>query len=62
MELILRKQKRNMAKEKQKNKPSCDKCGSLFGYSRIKTNEWVCRVCGNVQVLDKSKKQKKKEK
>lgn len=29
----------------------CERCGSNFGYVRIKTHEWVCRRCQNIQKL-----------
>ena len=29
-------------------KHRCVKCGSLFGYLRIKDKTWVCRSCGNM--------------
>ena len=29
-------------------KNRCPKCNSSFGYIRLKTKEWICRNCGNV--------------
>lgn len=34
-------------------KPKCQKCKSRNGYVRISTNEFVCRVCGTITLLDK---------
>ena len=39
---------KEVEKEKEKQKHRCIKCGSLFGYLRIKEKAWVCRICGNV--------------
>jgi len=38
-------EKKGVIKEE---KHRCVKCGSLFGYLRIKEKAWVCRTCGNV--------------
>lgn len=38
-------------KEKQENKPEkhkCVKCGSKFGYLRIRDKSWQCRTCGKL--------------
>ena len=35
-------------KEELVEKHRCKKCGSLFGYLRIKDEEWQCRTCGYV--------------
>ena len=29
-------------------KNRCPKCNSTFGYLRLKTKEWCCRNCGNI--------------
>jgi len=34
--------------KKEDEKHRCIKCGSLFGYLRIKDKTWVCRSCGNI--------------
>ena len=36
-------EKKEVIKEE---KHRCVKCGSLFGYLRIKEKAWVCRTCG----------------
>jgi len=36
--------------EKKEEKHRCSKCGSLFGYFRIKDGAWQCRTC---KYLDK---------
>lgn len=33
-------------KEVPKEKIRCKKCGSYFGYLRIKDKTWQCRSCG----------------
>ncbi len=33
-------------------KKECDKCGSKLVYVRIKTNELVCRGCGNIKKMN----------
>lgn len=36
-------------KQEKQNNPKCSKCGSGFGYIQIKTGNWVCRSCGNIE-------------
>ena len=43
----MEKQKEVEKKEKHK----CIKCGSSFGYLRIKEKKWVCRSCGYVDPM-----------
>lgn len=40
-------------------KPKCEECGSGQVYFRLSTNELVCRLCGNIQEIKKTKKEKK---
>ncbi len=35
----------------------CSKCNSVMGYLRIKTKEWVCRVCGNIEKIEITEKE-----
>jgi ribosomal protein L37AE/L43A len=43
-------------KDKTKT-PKCKNpnCRSNFGYFRLTTGEWVCRICGNVYVVEVKK-------
>lgn len=54
-----KQQRKNKPRKNPRNKTTCEKCGSLFGYIRLRSNEWVCRSCGHVQINDKTKKEKK---
>ena len=40
-----------------KKELKCDNCGSKFFYIRIKTNEKVCRKCGQIQKLEKEEEE-----
>lgn len=42
--------------EKQAKIPKCNKCGSGFGYIQIKTGNWVCRNCGNIEKVKRENK------
>lgn len=42
---------------KEKNKPTCQKCGSGQVYIRFTTNELVCRLCGNIQKIGEENKE-----
>lgn len=35
---------------------TCKKCGSKFGYVRLKKKEWICRTCGEVSEIKTIKK------
>lgn len=39
-------------KTENDNKIKCSKCGSSFGYLRIKDKTWVCRSCGHEEVRE----------
>ena len=39
------------SKRRKAKKHRCSKCNSLFGYMRIKANQWVCRMCSHVEEL-----------
>jgi transcription initiation factor TFIIIB Brf1 subunit/transcription initiation factor TFIIB len=41
------------------NRPICSKCGSSNVYVKIKTQELVCRRCGNVLPLQNSNREVK---
>ena len=32
----------------KKEKIKCSKCGSGFGYLKLKDKSWCCRSCGNI--------------
>jgi len=36
-------------KNQKNQRHRCIKCQSTFCYLRVKTGEWVCRSCGNVE-------------
>lgn len=38
------------------NQIKCTKCGSGFGYIQIKTGNWVCRNCGNIEKVKRENK------
>lgn len=40
-------------KEVNPNRLKCSNCGSLLIYIRIKKRQMVCRMCGNLENLDK---------
>ena len=47
--MMTEKEKQSQEKEQQKHR--CIKCSSTFCYLRVKTNQWVCRSCGNVEEI-----------
>lgn len=49
------KEKREKEKPK-KDQIKCSNCGSGFGYIQIKTGNWVCRSCGNIEKVKKEVK------
>jgi len=48
-------QEKLQRKEQKKSKIRCSKCGSLFGYLRLKDRKWQCRSCGNSETLEEKK-------
>ena len=53
--MLMKKIKEQNSKEE--SKIICEKCGWNFGYARLKTNEWVCRHCNNIQKLKDDKEE-----
>jgi ribosomal protein L37AE/L43A len=41
------------------SKIRCEKCGSSFGYLRMKDHQWVCRSCGTIKDLKEKREDKK---
>lgn len=39
-------------KSKEESNRECEKCGSRFGYLKLKTKEWQCRSCGHCTKLE----------
>ena len=48
-----KKSKKNQLAHERINKPICENCGTSNGYPRLKSNEWVCRTCGQITSLKK---------
>ena len=49
-----------MVKKAKNNKIRCEKCGSNFGYVRIKKKEFQCRDCLHVTKLKEDQDHGKK--
>ena len=50
---MMEKEKKQQKREQQRHR--CENCSSTFCYLRVKSNQWVCRSCGNIEKIKEEK-------